>query len=143
MVKGLLVGLLIMVVCPLIPIAHFVLVPASPFIAGYWGIHHFKKEYGHYAVKGIIFGSILALLFCLILVAVAYVLIVLVDIDQRIARAIWIGVVVFTLYTASMGTLGAMFSSLREIERRKRDITDGPTAGPDGPESGPGSAGQE
>ena len=141
MVKGLLVGLLIMVVCPLIPIAHFVLVPASPFIAGYWGIPHVKKEYGHYAVKGIIFGSILALLFCLILVAVAYVLIVLVDIDQRIARAIWIGVVVFTLYTASMGTLGAMFSSLREMEKRKRDITDGSAAGPDGPESGPGSAG--
>ena len=143
MVKGLLVGLLIMVVCPLIPIAHFVLVPASPFIAGYWGMPHVKKEYWNYAVKGLIFGSALALLFCLILVAVAFVLTVLVDIDQRISRVIWIGVVVFTLYTGSMGTLGAMFSSLRQIEGRKKAITNGSAAGPDGPESGSGSPGLE
>ena len=35
MFTGLMVGLGIIVACALIPIAHFVLIPASPFIAGY------------------------------------------------------------------------------------------------------------
>ena len=40
MIVGVLVGLAIMVGCFLIPIAHFVLAPAGPFIAGYWGIQY-------------------------------------------------------------------------------------------------------
>ena len=40
MLKGILVGLGIMVVCWMIPIAHFVLGPLGPFVAGYFGISY-------------------------------------------------------------------------------------------------------
>lgn len=32
----------------------------------------------------------------------------------------WIGVIVFTLYTGSMSTMGAMYSALREQQRAER-----------------------
>ena len=121
MVKGLLVGLGIMLVCPLIPIVHFVLVPASPFIAGYWGISFARNTERHYAINGLIFGVLLGLLVCLIAAVVVGPLTLILQIDRRFVVLAWIGVVVFTLYTGSMGTLGAMYSSLREQQRAQRE----------------------
>ena len=121
MVKGLLVGLGIMLVCPLIPIAHFVLVPASPFIAGYWGISFARNTERHYAINGLIFGILLGLLVCLIAAVVAGLLTAILLSDRRFVVLVWIGVVVFTLYTGSMSAMGAMYSSLREQQRAQRE----------------------
>lgn len=118
MIVGLMAGVGIMVVCALIPIAHFVLLPASPFIAGYWGISFAPNPGRHYAVHGLIYGSLLGLLMGLVAVAVAFVAIAL--FGPRFQVLAWIGVAVFTLYTGSMGTLGAMYAALREQEKAKQ-----------------------
>ena len=115
MFKGILVGLGIMVVSWLIPIAHFVLVPASPFLAGYFGINFAKPTEGSYAAKGLTFGAILG---CLVLaISLAVVLgisfFVLEVVSPKVRTLMWIAVVVFTLYTGSMATLGAMYSALK------------------------------
>lgn len=116
MLVGVMVGIGIMLVCPLIPIAHFVLVPASPFIAGYWGIQFAPNTERHYAIHGLIYGALLGLVMAFVLAAVAFIVVALFD-DPRVKVLAWIGVVVFTLYTGSMGTLGAMYSSLRAQQR--------------------------
>ncbi len=126
MVKGLLVGLGIMLVCPLIPIAHFVLVPASPFIAGYWGISFARMTQRNYAVGGLIYGALLGLAVGLVAAAAALAATVLWEPGQRFAVLMWIGVVVFILYTGSMSMLGAMYSSLREQQRTERQAAEKP-----------------
>ena len=120
MLVGVLVGLAIIVGCFLIPIAHFVLAPAGPFIAGYWGIQYAPNPGRHYALHGLIFGSLLGLLMGLILTGVAFLLMALFD-DRRVAVLAWLGVLVFTLYTGSMGTMGAMYSALREQQRAQQE----------------------
>ena len=120
MLVGVLIGLAIMVGCFLIPIAHFVLAPAGPFIAGYWGIQYAPNPGRHYALHGLIFGSLLGLLMGLILTGVAFLLMALFD-DPRVAVLAWLGVLVFTLYTGSMGTMGAMYSALREQQRAQQE----------------------
>lgn len=125
MVKGLLVGLGIMLVCLLIPIAHFVLVPASPFIAGYWGISFTRTGQRHYAIEGLVYGVLLGLLVGLIAAAAALPLTALELLDRRFEVLLWIGVVVLTLYTGSMSTMGAMYSSLREQQRAEREAAAG------------------
>ncbi len=122
MIVGVLVGLAIMVGCFLIPIAHFVLAPAGPFIAGYWGIQYAPNPGRHYAMHGLMFGSLLALFMGFILAAVAMLLTAMFD-DPRVATLAWLGAGVFTLYTGSMGTMGAMFYSLREQQKSDRAST--------------------
>lgn len=118
MIVGLMAGVGIMVVCALIPIAHFVLIPASPFIAGYWGISFAPNPGRHYAVHGLIYGSLLGLLMGLVGVVAAFVAIAL--FGPRFQVLAWIAVLVFTLYTGSMSTLGAMYAALREQEKAKQ-----------------------
>ena len=120
MIVGVLVGLAIMVGCFLIPIAHFVLAPAGPFIAGYWGVQYAQNPGRHYALHGLMFGSLLALFMAFILAAVAALLTAMFD-DPRVATLAWLGAGVFTLYTGSMGTMGAMFYSLREQQRTAQE----------------------
>ena len=119
MIVGVLVGLAIMVGCFLIPIFHFVLAPAGPFIAGYWGIQYSPNPGRHYAVHGLMFGSLLALFMGCLLAGLAALLTAMFD-DPRIATLAWLGAGVFTLYTGSMETMGAMFYSLREQQRNQR-----------------------
>lgn len=119
MLIGALVGLGIILGCFLVPIAHFVLAPAGPFIAGYWGIQFAPNPGRHYALHGLMYGSLLGLLMGLILVGVAFLFIALFD-DPRVKVLAWIGVIVFTLYTGSMSTMGAMYSALREQQRAER-----------------------
>jgi len=113
MVKGVLIGFGIMVVCALIPLVHFLALPASPFIAGYVGVGHAKESSGTYAVKGLKFGSLLGLLVLLLSGVLAALVMVLVEPPEKITVITWIGVAIFTLYTGSMATLGAMYSSIR------------------------------
>ncbi len=119
MIVGALVGLAIMVGCFLIPIAHFVLGPAGPFIAGYWGIQYAPNPGRHYAMHGLMFGLLLALFMGCILAAGAALLTAMFD-DPRVATLAWLGAAVFTLYTGSMGTMGAMFYTLREQQKAQR-----------------------
>ncbi|MDA0734550.1 MAG: hypothetical protein O2909_03330 [Chloroflexi bacterium] len=123
MVKGVLIGLGIMVVSALIPLVHFVAVPASPFIAGYIGVGHAKESSDSYSVKGLKFGSLLGLSVLLISGIGAAVITVLVDPSQKITVIMWIGVAIFTLYTGSMATLGAMYSSIRADRTREEPTT--------------------
>ena len=119
MLVGVLVGLAIMLGCFLVPIAHFVLAPAGPFIAGYWGIQYAPNSGRHYALHGLIFGSLLGVLMGVILAALAFLVMALFK-DPRVAVLAWLGVGIFTLYTASMGTMGAMYSTLRQQQREQQ-----------------------
>ena len=119
MLVGVLIGLAIILGCFLIPIAHIFLAPAGPFIAGFWGIQYAPNPGRHYALHGLIFGAWLGVLMGVILAALAFVVMSLFD-DPRVAVLAWIGVGVFTLYTGSMATLGAMFSALREQQRAQQ-----------------------
>ena len=116
MVKGVLVGLGIFVLslCSIIiPIAHFVTVPGGPFFAGFIGIGHVKDSPDSYGVKGLKYGSFLGgVLFVIAFISVA-TFIILFEPRQKFQVLLWFGVAVFTLYTGSMATLGAMYSSMR------------------------------
>lgn len=113
MIKGVLVALGIIIVSALIPIVHFIAVPISPFIGGYVGISYARSSSGTYAMKGMQFGSLLGLAVLIITAVAAGVVMFLVEPAQKVLVVMWIGVVVFTLYTGSMSTLGAMYASLK------------------------------
>ncbi len=113
MVKGAFVGLGIMLLLALIPIVDLVGVPFGAFIGGYYGISSAKSGSGSYAFKSLLFGSLLGLLVFLVLLAVAVGLTLSIDLSDRFLWLLWIAVIIFTLYTASMGALGAMYSQLR------------------------------
>ena len=113
MIKGVLVGLGIILVCALIPIVHFIAVPASPFLAGYFGISFAKDNTDSYGVKGMKFGALLSLLILSVTGIAAAAVMSLLDPTQKIVVVMWIGIAIFTLYTGSMAALGAMYSTLR------------------------------
>ena len=116
MVKGILVGfgILILSLCSIIiPIAHFVTVPGGPFFAGFVGIGHVKKSSDSYGIKGMKFGSLLGLFVLLVTGIAAAVVMLTLDTSPKVTVIMWFGVTVFTLYTGSMATLGAMYSSMR------------------------------
>ncbi len=113
MIKGVFVGLGIMVLLALIPIVDFVGIPFGPFIGGYYGISSARAGPGSYAFKSVVFGSLLGLAVFLVLVAVAAGLMATIDLSQRFTWLLWLAVVFFALYTASMGALGAMYSQMK------------------------------
>lgn len=116
MAKGILVGfgILILSLCSIIiPIAHFVTVPGGPFFAGFVGIGHVKKSSDSYGIKGMKFGSLLGLFVLLVAGIAAAVVMLTLDTSPKVTVIMWFGVTVFTLYTGSMATLGAMYSSMR------------------------------
>ena len=112
MIKGVLIAFAIMVVLALIPIVHFVGIPFGPFIGGYFGITSAGGNPRSRALKSLVFGALLGLLVFLVLVVVAAVLTALIGLNS-IMIWVWVGVVVFTFYTSSMGALGAMYAQLR------------------------------
>ena len=113
MIKGVLVALGIIIVSALIPIVHFIAVPVSPFIGGYFGVSFARSGSDSYAVEGLKFGSLLGLVVLLVSGIAAAAVMVGVEPSQRVLVLMWIGVGVFTLYTGSMSALGAMYSVLR------------------------------
>jgi hypothetical protein len=130
MIKGVLIALGIIVVSAIIPIVHFVALPASPFIGGYFGINHAHPNRETYAVQGLIFGSLLGLAVLVITATAALVAMLLLDqISRRVLVVMWLGVGVFTLYTGSLGTLGAMYSILRSDEKRASQQDSEPNPG--------------
>ncbi len=117
MVKGVFLAMGIMLILALIPIVNAVGIPSGPFIGAYFGISlagpRPGSTVGESAFRAAIFGSLLGLLMLLILVAVAASLTVTIDLSQRFTWLLWLAVVVFTIYTATMAALGAMYSQLR------------------------------
>ena len=127
MLKGLLLALGIMFLLMLIPIVDFVGIPFGPFIGAYYGMAAVRAstgevfppgpptsaQIGAFAVKAAIFGGLLGLLVSLILVAVAASVTAAIDLSGRIIFLLWLAVVVFTIYTATMAALGAMYSQIR------------------------------
>ena len=112
MIKGVGLAMGIMVLLALIPVVDLVGIPFGPFIGGYYGITSAHSG-GSYAVRSVVFGSLLGLLVLLVLVLVAIGLTVTMDLSQRFTWLLWLGVVVFSLYAASMAALGAMYRQLR------------------------------
>ena len=112
MIRGVLIALGIMVVCLLIPLVHFVAAPASPFIGGYIGISSAASHHGSPVLKSLIFGVLLGSMVLAGLAVVGAVLTAFVDLG-KFFWVMWGAVAVITLYTVSMGGLGAMFSQLR------------------------------
>ena len=113
MIKGVFLAMGIMVLLALIPIVDLVGIPFGPFIGGYYGISSARTASGSYAVKSVVFGGLLGLLIFLVLVVVAVVLTITIDLSQRFTWLLWMAVVIFALYTASMAALGAMYRQLR------------------------------
>ena len=113
MIKGVFVAMGIMILLALIPIVDFIGIPSGPFIGGYYGISSARTHGGSYAVKSVVFGSLLGLLVLLTLVVVAVALTLTIDLSHRFTWLLWIVVVVFTLYAASMAALGALYRQLR------------------------------
>ena len=126
MAKGVLIALGIMVVCFLIPVAHFVLAPASPFIGGYFGISRAGSRPGSAATTSLIFGCLLGSVVLLVLVAMAVIITVVAE-DRRVVLVAWGGAAVLTLYTASMSGLGAMFYQVRQGPAEPTSPQGGPT----------------
>ena len=113
MIKGVLVALGIMIVSALIPLVHFITVPVSPFIGGYVGINYAQSSPRGYAMKSMQFGSLLGLVVLVVSGAAAVIVSLIIGPAQKVLVLMWIGVAVITLYTGSMSTLGAMYSSLK------------------------------
>jgi hypothetical protein len=114
MIKGIFVALGIMVVLMVIPIANvFVGIPFGAFIGAYFGISHAGPRPSSYAIKSLVFGGLLGLAVFLVLVAVAAGLTATVDLRREFLWILWLAVIVYSLYTASMGALGAMYAQLR------------------------------
>ena len=109
MIKGIFVAFGIMLLLALIPLVHFVGIPFGPFIGGYFGISRSHSRGGSYVVKGLLFGTLLGLLVFLVGAAVAVTLSLAVNVNPLL---LWLAVAIFTLYTTSMGALGAMYSLL-------------------------------
>lgn len=123
MIKGIFVALGIMVALLVIPIADvFVGMPFGAFIGAYFGISHTGPRPSSYAVKSLVFGGLLGLAVFLLLVAVAAGLTVTFDLSREFLWILWLAVIVFTLYTASMGALGAMYAQLRASGRRRAPV---------------------
>tara|TARA_B100000315_G_scaffold221904_1_gene225603 strand:+ start:607 stop:1050 length:444 start_codon:yes stop_codon:yes gene_type:complete len=114
MVKGVFVALGIMVLLALIPIVDVIGIPFGAFIGAYYGISSTGDLRRSFLFKSVMFGGLLGVLVFLLLVAVAAGLTMAVDLSQRFQWLLWLSVFTFTLYSASMGALGAMYSQLKK-----------------------------
>lgn len=127
MLKGIILALGIMFLLMLIPIVDFVGIPFGPFIGAYYGMASVRAstgevflpgpptgaQIGALAIKGAIFGGVLGLLVSMILVVVGVILMLTIDLSGRFIFLLWLAVVVFTMYAATMAALGAMYSQIR------------------------------
>ena len=115
MIKGAFFAFGIMIVLVPIPIVHIVGIPFGAFIGAYFGITLAQGGSRSPASKSIIFGALLGLLAFL---TSATVVAILTAITGWNAWFLWGFVAVFSLYTWSMGALGAMYSQLNRATPR-------------------------
>ena len=117
MVKGLFVGLAVVLVLAVIPVVHFFGIPAGPFIAGYFGINAVGDYPGSPGRKALVYGTWMGAL-VLAITAIAAVIVTILG-DFAYPFLLWGGVVVATFYYSSMSALGAWYAELRAIEKAK------------------------
>ena len=115
MIKGVFIGLGVVVILAVIPVVHFVGVPAGPFLAGYFGINAARDYPGTPGRKALVFGLWLGAVVAVIVVVAAALVTALGNFAYPFL--LWGGVVVATFYYASMSFLGAWYSLLRAEER--------------------------
>ena len=127
MVKGLFVGLAVVIVLALIPIVHFFGIPFGPFIAGYLGINAARDYPGSPGRKALTYGIWMAAVIGVIFVIAAVIVTVVSDFAYLFL--LWAGVVVFTFYYGSMSGLGAWYAGLRAAEREGSDSGSRPAVG--------------
>ncbi len=130
MVKGLFVGLAVVVLLAIIPVVHFVGVPAGPFIAGYFGINAARDHPGSPGRKALAYGIWMGVIVVVITVIAASVVTAVGDFAYPFL--LWGGVVVVAFYYSSMSALGAWYAGLRAMERANASTSAGPVV------SGPG-----
>ena len=127
MIKGVFIGLGVVVLLAVIPVVHFIGVPAGPFIAGYFGINAARDYPGTPGRKALAYGLWLGIVVGVITVVAAIV--VTLAGDFAYPFLLWGGVVVVTFYYGSMSFLGAWYSLLRAIEQTGHSTTQGAAVG--------------
>ncbi len=127
MFKGIFVGLAVVMVLAVIPIVHFVGIPAGPFIAGYFGINAARDYSGTPGRKALTYGIWLGVMVGAITVVAATIVTLVADFAYPFL--LWGGVVVVIFYYGSMSALGAWYCELRTVERARAAIPTGATAG--------------
>ena len=120
MLKGVLVGIAIMVVYIFIPVVHFTW-PISPFISGYVGISFAKNRNDSASLRGLKFGGWIGLIAFVLSVMTGLFLIAIFDIGSNKVPLVWICVALVTLYSGSMSALGAMYAGLKNEKRQSRE----------------------
>ena len=110
MIKGVVVAFGIIIILALIPVVHFAGIPFGPFIGGYYGISSASHHPGSSGRNALIFGSIFGVLMLIMFVVGAVIVMLLIDFNPAV---LWAGVVIVTLYYASMSALGAWYAGLR------------------------------
>ena len=129
MLKGLFVGLAVVLLLVLIPVVHFLGIPFGPFIAGYFGINAARDHPGTPGRKALSYGIWLGSVIGVIMVIAAIIVTIVSDFGYPFL--VWGGVVVGIFYYGSMSALGAWYSGLRAAERDNPSISSGPaTSGP-------------
>lgn len=127
MIKGVFIGLGVVLILAIIPVVHFIGVPAGPFIAGYFGINAARDYPGVPGRKALVFGLWLGAIVGAITVLAAIIVTLIGDFAYPFL--LWGGVAVATFYYASMSALGAWYSELRAIERARAATNPGPAVG--------------
>ena len=110
MIKGVLIGFVIIIILAVIPIVHIAGIPFGPFIGGYYGISSVRDNTSTPGRKALVFGVWTGILMGAILVISAIVATV---VSEVMPLLIWGGVWVFTFYYASMSGLGAWYAELK------------------------------
>ena len=111
-----------MLALALVPILNLAGIPFGPFVGAYYGMAATRVPpaagIASSAVRAAVFGGALGLVMLVVLVAVAVGLTVSLDLGARFTWLVWLAVVVFTMYTATMAALGAMYSQMRAAARQ-------------------------
>ena len=110
MIKGVLIGFVIIIILAVIPIVHIAGIPFGPFIGGYYGISSVRDNTSTPGRKALVFGVWTGILMGAILVISAIVATV---VSEVMPLLIWGGVWLFTFYYASMSGLGAWYAELK------------------------------
>ena len=118
MLKGVFIGLAIIIILPVIPIVHIAF-PFGPFIAGAYGINAAASYPGKPGRKALVYGAWFGAIWGGIFVLAAFLATVVFGFDRYVA-ILWAGVVIATFYFGSMSALGAWYSGLRAEERAGR-----------------------
>ncbi|MBC8280347.1 MAG: hypothetical protein H8E48_06135 [Chloroflexi bacterium] len=113
MIKGVLIGFVIMLILAIVPIVHFIGIPFGPFIGGYYGISAATESQGNPGRKALIFGawtSLLSLIAAAIIIAIVDSVF---DPDGNLRIILWGVVIVVPFYYGSMAGLGVWYAELR------------------------------